>query len=112
MFYRCTSLINAPELPATTLANYCYYYMFEGCSSLINAPELPATVLADYCYQYMFNGCTKLNYIKVNFSSWIKYTTDNWVTGVSSTGVFNAPSDLPNIFGNSNIPTGWTITNN
>ena len=112
MFYRCTSLINAPELPATTLANYCYYYMFEGCSSLINAPELPATVLADYCYQYMFNGCTKLNYIKVNFSSWIDNTTNNWVAGVSSTGVFNAPSDLPQTYGTSNIPTGWTITNN
>lgn len=25
MFYRCTSLTQAPALPATTLANYCYY---------------------------------------------------------------------------------------
>ena len=112
MFYGCTSLTSAPELPATTLANYCYYYMFQGCSSLVNAPELPATVLADYCYQYMFNGCTKLNYIKVNFSSWVDNTTNNWVAGVSSTGVFNAPSDLPVIVGNSNVPTGWTVTNN
>ena len=112
MFYGCTSLINAPILPVTTLANYCYYYMFQGCSSLVNAPELPATVLTTSCYANMFNGCSKLNYIKVNFSSWIDNTTNNWVAGVSSTGVFNAPSDLPVIVGDSNVPTGWTVTNN
>ena len=112
MFIYCKSIVNAPELPATTLAGYCYQYMFYGCKSIVNAPELPATTLASHCYQYMFNGCTKLNYIKVNFSSWIDNTTNNWVAGVSSTGVFNAPSDLPNIFGDSNIPTGWTINNN
>ena len=112
MFRYCASLVNVPELPATTLASYCYYSMFRSCTSLVNAPALPATVLADYCYPYMFNGCTKLNYIKVNFSSWVDNTTNNWVAGVSSTGVFNAPSDLPDTRGDSNIPTGWTITNN
>ena len=112
MFIGCTSLTSVPKLPATTLVTGCYNYMFYGCRSLTSAPELPATVLADHCYQYMFNGCTKLNYIKVNFSSWIDNTTNNWVAGVSSTGVFNAPSDLPQTYGDSNIPTGWTITNN
>ena len=112
MFIGCNSLTSVPKLPATTLATGCYNYMFYGCRSLTSAPELPATVLADFCYQYMFNGCTKLNYIKVNFSSWIDNTTNNWVAGVSSTGVFNAPSDLPQTYGDSNIPTGWTITNN
>ena len=37
--------------------------MFAGCTSLTTAPELPATTLADYCYMSMFQGCTKL---KVN----------------------------------------------
>ena len=60
MFYGCTSLVTAPELPATTLANYCYYYMFNSCRSLVTAPELPATTLKDYCYYYMFYGCTSL----------------------------------------------------
>ena len=60
MFYGCTGLTNAPELPATTLANYCYNYMFYGCTGLTNAPELPATTLADYCYRAMFAGCTGL----------------------------------------------------
>lgn len=60
MFYGCTSLTNAPELPAITLAEYCYNSMFYGCSSLTAAPELPATTLAGYCYEKMFHGCTSL----------------------------------------------------
>ena len=60
MFYNCTSLTTAPELPATKLANNCYTSMFRYCSSLTYAPELPATTLADYCYQSMFRDCTSL----------------------------------------------------
>ena len=60
MFNDCTSLVQAPELPATTLANNCYTSMFNGCTSLVQAPELPATTLANYCYGYMFDGCTSL----------------------------------------------------
>ena len=60
MFNGCTSLVNAPALPAITLTNYCYQYMFNGCTSLVNAPALPATTLASYCYSNMFNGCTSL----------------------------------------------------
>jgi len=46
MFRGCTSLITAPELPATTLTNYGYQGMFGGCTSLTKAPDLPATTLA------------------------------------------------------------------
>ena len=60
MFQDCTSLTTAPELPATTLADYCYQYMFSGCTSLTTAPVLSATTLADKCYQYMFQDCTSL----------------------------------------------------
>ena len=60
MFKNCTSLTQAPELPATTLLNYCYSWMFEGCTSLTQAPTLPATTLAHYCYYSMFAGCTSL----------------------------------------------------
>ena len=60
MFSGCSSLIQAPELPATTLAANCYKNMFSGCSSLIQAPELPATTLADNCYEYMFYKCSSL----------------------------------------------------
>ena len=60
MFNGCTSLTNAPELPATTMEDNCYNTMFSGCTSLTNAPELPATTLADGCYYSMFSGCTSL----------------------------------------------------
>ena len=60
MFNGCTSLTQAPALPATTLADYCYSYMFGGCHSLTQAPALPATTLADRCYYQMFHGCTSL----------------------------------------------------
>ena len=60
MFSGCTSLTTAPSLPATTLANNCYQDMFSGCTSLTTAPALPATTLAERCYQGMFAGCTSL----------------------------------------------------
>ena len=60
MFSGCTSLVSAPELPATTLAESCYKGMFSGCTSLVSAPELPATTLAQRCYESMFSGCTSL----------------------------------------------------
>ena len=60
LFYNCTSLTAAPELPATTLASSCYSYMFEDCTGLTAAPELPATTLANSCYRNMFEDCTGL----------------------------------------------------
>ena len=60
MFWRCTSLTQAPELPATTLAERCYNQMFQQCSSLTQAPELPATTLAERCYNQMFQQCSSL----------------------------------------------------
>ena len=60
MFIDCTSLTQAPALPATTLAINCYNGMFQGCTSLTKAPALPATTLADSCYAYMFAGCKSI----------------------------------------------------
>ena len=60
LFLNCSVLTSAPELPATTLAYYCYYKMFNGCTKLTSAPVLPATTLAYSCYDCMFRGCTSL----------------------------------------------------
>ena len=60
MFSGCTNLTAAPELPATTLENSCYRDMFWSCTKLTSAPELPATTLANYCYYGMFEKCTNL----------------------------------------------------
>ena len=63
MFLNCTSLTQAPLLPAETLTEYCYSNMFEGCSSLTQAPILPATVLAGHCYSNMFSRCSSITKI-------------------------------------------------
>ena len=60
LFSGCTALSTAPELPAMTLADYCYFYMFNGCSSLTTAPKLSAMTLDVYCYAQMFLSCTSL----------------------------------------------------
>ncbi len=60
MFEGCTGLTQAPELPATTLALGCYHSMFADCTGLTQAPQLPATTLAEGCYWQMFEGCTGL----------------------------------------------------
>lgn len=66
MFYGCTGLTTAPELPATTLSPVCYYEMFYGCTGLTVAPELPATTLSPGCYTEMFNGCTGIAQIDLS----------------------------------------------
>ena len=60
LFKNCNALTTAPYLPATVLADYCYYGMFEMCYNLVNAPALPAETLAVQCYDNMFNGCKNL----------------------------------------------------
>ena len=61
MFQDCTSLTQAPELPATTLSFICYVFMFQNCTSLTQVPKLPATTLSSACYRGMFDGCTGLS---------------------------------------------------
>lgn len=66
MFENCTSLVEVPDLPATTLGDFCYEYMFYGCTSLQAAQSvLPATTLSDSCYWEMFNGCSNLTSVPI-----------------------------------------------
>ena len=67
--FESTSLTEAPALPATELPYACYYAMFSSCKSLIKAPELTATTLAQYCYRYMFDGCRSLNEVRCRMPS-------------------------------------------
>ena len=93
LFNGCTGLTSAPDLPATTLARFCYCLMFQGCTGLTNAPELPATTLADRCYTSMFSGCTGLtNAPELPATSLMDYCYSSMFNGC--TGLTNAP-DLP-----------------
>ena len=102
--------IRSFDLVQTTLANLCYINMFRDCTGLTSAPELPATKLATLCYSNMFRDCTSLSLIKVNFTAWGSQTV-SWVINVSTTGTLYKPSALPEVFGTSKIPTGWTVVN-
>ena len=112
MFYGCTNLTKAPSvLPATTLAANCYFGMFQNCTSLTTAPELPAQTLVSYCYYGMFNSCSSLNYIKCLALNGIdqSYSTTNWVSGVSSNGIFvmDYNSSSFRSSGLNKVPDGW-----
>ena len=115
MFFDCNSLTTAPELPATTLADSCYTSMFVGCSSLVTSPELPATTLTPSCYDGMFRDCSSLNYVRCYITGWGESSscTNGWLSGVSSTGNFYGPIGLDmSVRDNSHIPSGWTARYN
>ena len=85
--------------------------MFSNCTSLVVAPDLPATTLVGNCYQYMFDGCKKLSHVKMlatNVSA--SKCLENWLSNVASSGTFiknkNATWDIS---GESGVPNGWTI---
>lgn len=117
MFKNCTSLVNAPELPALTVPNNGYYGMFMNCASLVKAPVLPANSFGSGAYSSLFNGCISLNYIKclatqANFFSVKTITYPDWVKNVSSKGTFvKSPNALWTLTRNNTygIPSGWTI---
>lgn len=113
MFYNCIYLVTTPELPATVLGELSYSGMFEGCTSLVVAPDLPATNLTSGCYKNMFSGCTSLNSITclaTNISA--SNCTQNWVSGVAASGIFIKDANTTWPSGTSGIPSGWTIQNN
>ena len=100
-------------LPINTMYASCYESMFSGCTSLTTAPELPATELASNCYRNMFSGCKKLNHITM-LATDITATNClyNWVTNVSESGTFVKDESCYGIeYGNSGIPSGWTVNN-
>ena len=82
--------------------------MFEGCTSLTQAPELPAKTLTEGCYKWMFSKCEKLSRIKVAFTDW-GTGTYYWIEGVAENGTFICPKKLQIKHGENFIPEGWNI---
>lgn len=105
------------------LSASCYDSMFSGCSNLMEAPILPAETLAEHCYQYMFQNCTNIVYIKM-LGSLEDYEPDyymyNWLYGCEK----QTPGAIMVIAGTSaganswsfsasvsGLPSGWTMFN-
>ena len=119
MFYGCTNLTMAPELPtgkdpADDLKEGCYQGMFQNCTSLEESPELPAKALVSNCYDYMFSGCTSLSYVTCLATSGINSGahTSGWLSNVADEGTFiMAAGDNVNWLMNSEsgIPENWAV---
>ena len=112
MFAGCTNLTTAPELPATTLALGCYMDMFAGCTSLVTAPELPAATLTDYCYYEMFADCSNLNSVTclatTDFDA--EYCLYGWLSNVAAAGTLNVAGGTKSDWETTGtVPSGWTI---
>ena len=113
LFYYNENIVDASNLllPATDIGLAAYFCMFNGCTSLTTAPALPAATLTEDCYRYMFQNCSSLNHIEcfaTNISA-LNCTTD-WVNGVASTGTFvKDPSMSSWTTGNNGIPDSWTV---
>ena len=62
LFGDCIYLVSAENLilSATTIRDFCYESLFNGCTSLIAAPELPATDVGSLSYAWMFCDCVAL----------------------------------------------------
>lgn len=109
IFQNCSSLVTAPELPATTLAQTCYSNMFQGCQSLVIPPKLPATTVPSYCYYSMFYNCTSLREIRTQMTDISAVSClANWLYNAPAQGDFYCPAELTIPTGDSGIPSGWT----
>ena len=118
MFRHCRGLVTVPEgyLPSLTLAKWCYRGLFEE-AAFTTAPTLPAPTLVNECYRYMFYGCSNLNYIKClaqnpsNVDSKYNPFTPNFTTNVASAGTFVTNDALTGSWsrGSHGIPKNWTV---
>ncbi|MBP3679782.1 MAG: hypothetical protein J6I70_05655 [Bacteroidaceae bacterium] len=112
LFEGCVQLTSAPELPATDLAEYCYFAMFKDCTSLTVAPVLPATTLTNQCYREMFSGCENLSSITMLTTEDVEEYSGrllSWVYGVAANGTFTKAASVTIPTGISGIPEGWTV---
>ena len=105
-------LTAAPELPAETLADYCYHGMYLGCTALTAAPELKATTLAGSCYMDMFCNCFKLASVTCKATDIsAENCLDNWLknagTQATSPTLYVDPSMTSNAGWNN---AGFTVT--
>lgn len=69
LFWRCTGLVEAPDMSKCTASGLSCMYMFGECTSLVVPPKLPLKMYYpgdepaypdNSHFNYMFNGCTSL----------------------------------------------------
>ena len=101
MFSNCTNLVSAPVLPATTLADYCYYSMFKNCKKLstVTMLALESEITSkSYCVtDWLYEAGTDASSRTLKVQDAAAYTKlegtghlpDNWKKGATNTTVLN-----------------------
>jgi uncharacterized repeat protein (TIGR02543 family) len=89
--------------------------MFYGCTGLTTAPSLPATTLADFCYEYMFSGCTALK-VSTTQTDTYQYAWRIPTSGQGTTATVNWNYNMlyntgGTFKGNPNIDTTYYVEN-
>lgn len=111
MYSDCLRLSVAPRINANILASKCFSYMFSGCYELVIAPEINAPTLVSSCCEYMFSETPKLKKITIRSVNGINTTNlEKWLIDGNSSGQIIIDASTTNDWeynSNSGIPTGW-----
>ena len=114
MFSNCTALTSAPNLPATTLVDKCYYYMFFGCTKLKEVTMLATDVNATDCLSAWledagtyatsrtlkvenkdaYNTIVNTTYYDYVSATNISVLPDNWKIGATNTTVIDQNGNI------------------
>lgn len=121
MFYNCgsenyvdgsyvyTGFTSAPALEISSLADYCFSYMFCGCEALEDASSIDIstpTVFPKCCFYDMFSGCGKLTSVPVfpsspvtlgEYSCYYMFSNCGDKRSSGGTTVFTGLSETPDI---------------
>ena len=110
MYARCGSIPYLSHVKATVMAPYCCTLMYYMCGNITSA-YIPDVTLADYCFRRMFYYSSSLSGINTDITSWHQTATFEWLSGVAAFGTFIKTAALPEEYGTSRIPSGWTVIN-
>ena len=115
--FRETAINKLPQLPATTLANTCYGYMFAGCKGLTTQNEwyLPCesfdTSQTKGCYNFMFADCINLKTIGTKQSNISPDYNFYWLQNINTIGtLFMKRESTQTTFAYTVKPSWWSVS--
>lgn len=115
--FRETAINKLPQLPATTLANKCYAYMFSGCKGLTkqNGWYLPCESFnisqTKGCYNYMFADCTNIVEMYTKQSNISTDYNFKWLYNINTKGtLFMKKGSTQTTFEWTVKPDNWTVS--
>lgn len=115
--FRETAIKKLPQLPAKTLANTCYGYMFAGCKGLTKQEGwyLPCESFnisqTKGCYNYMFSNCTNLVEMYTKQSNISKDYNLKWLENINTQGtLFMNRNSTQTTFDWTVKPSNWSVS--